>query len=186
MRKLDLNARPGEQKRALATLLMLTTPGVCDESLAAISAAGGIPAAVRMLGPGAGDAVRGLAASLLVDFAQNDDNKVAIAAAGAIPPLVQLLGPGCASWLHKNALKALCALAGNADNQVTIAAAAGILPLLVQLSGSKDADTVLAAAACVRALGADALAAFQPLMEERMASLRQELRAGNGPGRDPA
>ncbi|KAG1655576.1 hypothetical protein FOA52_009078 [Chlamydomonas sp. UWO 241] len=98
VRKLGVNARPGEQQQALETLAFVCRDG-SPERLAALAAAGPIPELVQLLGPGFPTHVQHFASAALgrlVDIAGD-----ALTAAGAIPPLVQLLGPNCAAAVQE-------------------------------------------------------------------------------------
>ncbi|KAG1680108.1 hypothetical protein FOA52_000221 [Chlamydomonas sp. UWO 241] len=126
VRNLGANARPSQQRQAVATLLSLCC--------IAIFTAGAIPLLVQLLKPGPAAELQQDAAGALSALGRNAGNAVTIAAAGAIPLLMQLLGPAAPARLQQNATLALKQLAANADNVVAIAAA-GAIPPLVQLLG---------------------------------------------------
>ncbi|KAG1680569.1 hypothetical protein FOA52_015016 [Chlamydomonas sp. UWO 241] len=142
VRKLGADARPSQQRAALATIAGLST--ACDgdrDSLRVIGAAGAIPPLVLLLGPGSSDPVHTCASAALANLAYAAENAAIVAAAGAIPPLVLMLGPGSSAVIQKNAAAALGNLAMNAESSVIIAAA-GAIPPLVQLLGRGSAAEV--------------------------------------------
>ncbi|KAG1676481.1 hypothetical protein FOA52_002301 [Chlamydomonas sp. UWO 241] len=101
-----------------------------------ITAAGAIPALVRLLGPDSTADVKETAAHALGSLAGGHaGNQAAITAAGAIPALVRLLGPESTAGTQTAAARTLRILAcDHAHNKATISAA-GSIPALMQLMG---------------------------------------------------
>jgi hypothetical protein len=143
VRMLAVDSRPRQQKQALETISEMCLDRE-PTFLAAIAAAGAIPAVVKLLGTGSSAEVHQYAAGALMDLSANTDIAATIAQAGAIPRLVQL-GPAHA-LAQAEAAGALAGLAQNPDRAATIAAA-GAIPLLVQMIGpGASADTQFNAA----------------------------------------
>ena len=135
MRKLGAEARPSQQAKALSTIAQLSW-GLNPDILAALAAAGAIPALVRLLGPGSPAEVQSNAARVLVKLAEDADSMVTIAAAGAIPPLVQLLRPGSSAEVQEMAAGALRVLSNsNAENRAAITAASVIMNMEQLMAG---------------------------------------------------
>ncbi|KAG1666574.1 hypothetical protein FOA52_000541 [Chlamydomonas sp. UWO 241] len=130
---------------ALAALTALAAHALAalaenDHIHSAISAAGAIPALVKLLGPESSADVQIAAAGALHNLADNLDaqHHSAITAAGAILALVRLLGPDVLAHVQEAVVDALCHLAFNHAQNQDVIATAGAIPVLVKLLGPES------------------------------------------------
>ncbi|KAG1669244.1 hypothetical protein FOA52_003281 [Chlamydomonas sp. UWO 241] len=181
VRKLDEDARPGEQRQALATITELSRD---PDSMAAMAAAGAIPGLaqlmatssrdgvgalasgalmgvfkcpsriphlVQLLGPENPVCIREIAAGYLSDISRDPEHAATLIAVGGILKMAQLLALGCSAQMQFFAATALRWLIHAAKAAVAISAA-GAIPPLVQLLGPRSAPALQEAAAGVLSL----------------------------------
>ncbi|KAG1652432.1 hypothetical protein FOA52_013178 [Chlamydomonas sp. UWO 241] len=133
--ELQASIPPGMQERAAFSVASIMRIGGL-EAQAAVTAAGAIPALVRLLAPYQPASVQDAACGALQNLAANHaQNKTVVAAAGAILALVWLLGPQTSVVVQQAAARALANLAANHAQNKTSIAASGAIPALVRLLG---------------------------------------------------